>query len=234
MSLCVHKIAFCMIAGGASTQASSSGADSGLAAGQGNDNNQSSADQQSRQSSQLRSSQPQSSQLQSSQPRSSQQPSSEPQSSQPASAQQQSGGKEQQGASLAAGPALRDQASAQESSAQSMPPPGQAVSSEELTSSEKGPQRELSQSVEASRGDDEGAEAGMASSSRDKSAMSEQDASSDEQRSGASGSRASGKGQNVDEAEDMTTRMLESAGKLSTTCRSMWFCNGLELDDENT
>ena len=223
MSLRAHKIAFCMIAGAASTQASPSGADSGLVAGQGSDKNlQSSADQQSQQSSQPRSSQPQSSQLQFSQPQSSQQPSTQPQSSQSASAQQQSGGKEQQGASLAAGPALRDQGSAQENSAQSMPPPGQAVSSEELTSSEKGlPQRELLQSVEGSRGDDEGAEAGMASSSRDKSAMVEQDASSDKQRSGASGSWASSKGQNVDEAEDMTTRMLESAGKLFTLLLSL-------------
>ena len=185
-----------MLAGPASTQASPSGAGSRLLAG---DSLQSDVDQQSRQSNQPRASQPQSSQQQSSQP----------QSSQAASAQQQRGDKEQQVASLAASPAFRDQGSVSENIAQSRPPPGQPVSSEELTSSEK-------QSVEGSRGDDNGAEVGRASSSSDMSALVEQDAGSDEEQSAASG-----KGQNVDEAEDSTTRMLESAGKLFTKCLSM-------------
>ena len=185
-----------MIAGSASTQASPSGADSGLVAGQGGDNHlPSNADQQSRQSSQPQSSQPQSSQPQASQP----------ESSQTASAQQQGGDKEQRGASLAADPAFRDQGLAQENLAQSRPPPGQAVSSEELTSSEKG----LLQSVEGGKGHDQDTEAGMANSSKAMSALIEQDAGSNEQVSGASD-----RGQNVDEAEDTTTRMLESAGKL--------------------
>ena len=205
---------FCMIAGSASTQASPSGADSGLVAGQGGDNHlQSNADQQSRQSSQPRSSQPQSSQPQSSRPQASQ-----PESSQPASAQQRGGDKEQRGASLAADPALTDQGSAQEKLAQSRAPPGQAVSSEELTSSEKGLlQGGLLQSVEGGKGHDQAAEADMANCSKAMSALNEQDAGSNEEVSGASG-----RGQNVDEAEDTTTRMLESAGKLFTMCLSMW------------
>ena len=215
-----------MIAGAAPMQASPSGADSGLVAGQGGDNNlQSNADQQSQRSSQL----------QSSELRSSQQLSD--QSSQPASAQQISGDKEPEGASSAASAALKHQGSAQETLAQSTPPPGQAMSSEELTSNEKRPlQRESLQSVEGSRGHDAGAEAGMASSSRDMSALVEQDASSDEELSEASGSEPSGRGQSIDETEDTTTRMLESAGKslhctpLNVDGISLWICKRLELD----
>lgn len=150
----------------------------------------------------------------SNEPQSTQPPSSQPESSFPALAQKENGDTEQQeGADLQAGSGFRDPGSAQDKSAQGRALPGQAVSSEELTSSEEGLQRQqgLLQSVEGSRGVDKGTEAGKASNSSSMSTSVEQDAGSGEEES-----TASSRGQNVDEVEDTTTRMLEFAGELSS------------------
>lgn len=186
-----------MVAGLASPQASPLGTNNRL--DDGDPSHQQTSEQQNP-SVEPQSSQPQSSQLQSSQP------------SLPALAQQASGDIEQQeGADLQAGSAFRDPGSAQDKSAQGRALPGQAVSSEELTSSEEGLQGQqgLLQSVEGSRGVDKGTEAGKASNSSSMSTSVEQDAGSGEEES-----TASSRGQNVDEVEDTTTRMLEFAGEL--------------------
>lgn len=177
--------------GAASPQVSQPDADSMQASGQTqNEGFQPKAEQQT-----------QPSQPQPSQPQSTQAQSSQPESSAPASAQQQSGARAQQeGMGSAPSLTLKDQASAQGGPAKGRAVPGQAVSSEELTSSEKGPQ-----SGEGIRGDDEGPKAAQASSSGGTGPLDEQGASS-----GDGG--ASGTGQNVDEAEDTTERMMENAG----------------------
>lgn len=149
--------------------------------------------------------QTQSGQPQPTQPQPTQPQSSQPESSSPASAQQQSGARAQQeGLGSPSGPGVRDQLS----SAQGGPAEdraaaaGQAVSSEELTSSETG-----MQSVEGNNGDTKGPPTGAQASS-----------------SGGTGSldgqHVSDAGQTVDEAEDATTRMMESAGRLCTICIS--------------
>lgn len=187
-----------MIAGLASPQASPSGANNRLEDGD--------------PSHQLTSEQPnRPSEPQSTQPPSSQSQSSQPQSSLPVARQESGDTEQQEGADSLAGSAFTGPGSAQDKSAQGRALPGQAVSSEELTSSEEGlqGQKGLLQSVEGSRSGDKGADTGRPSSSSGMSTSVEQDAGSGEEQSAASG-----RGQNTDEAEDTTTRMLESAGKL--------------------